>query len=183
MLDHDLGRWGGRKLQRKLSLGEQVLEGRICSGPMNGLGGWDRREATNTTSRNKISALLPLFSHSVSGSPHHPSFSDITGEDLVPKPEGKGAQSEQEEAAAATAAAPAATTPSPRSHPHSRWATLGGPVPQLHQPPGCLLPNACQGGVSAIAPCPALWAGGPGAQVLGMWLLVGAQEAWAEAPP
>lgn len=75
MLDHGLGGWGGRRLQGKLSLGEQVLEGIIRSGSMKGLGGWGRRVATNSTSRNESSAVLPVSSHSVTGSPHCPSFS------------------------------------------------------------------------------------------------------------
>lgn len=157
-----------------MRVGEHVLGRRMCSGSTNGLGVGSRREATNATSRSESSAVLPPFLSLSPGLRTTHLCSPTTGEDLVPKPEGKGAQSEQEEtAAAAAAAAPTATTASPRSHPHCRWAAPGGPVPQLHWPPGRLLPNACQGGVSALAPRPALWAGGLGTQMLGMWLPLG----------
>lgn len=136
-------------------------------GPVTGLGGRSRREATNAISRNGLHcppSLHLALCHVVSSSP----FSDPTGEDLVPKPAGKGAQSEQEEAAAG-AAAPTAPTASPRSHPCPSWAAPGDPVPQLCRPPGRLLPDAREGGVPAVAPAYP-WAG---TQVLGMWLLWG----------
>lgn len=157
-----------------IRVGERVLGRRVCSGSTNGLGGGSRSKATNTTSRSESSAVLPLSLSLSLGLRTTHRCSPTAGEDLVPKPAGQGAQSEQEEtAAAAAAAAPAATTASPRNHPPCRWAAPGGPVPQLRWPPGGLLPNASQGGVSALAPCPALWAGGLGTPMLGMWLLSG----------
>ena len=146
---------------------------------MNSWGSRSKREAPSATSKNKSSTALPVFlliCHSASPPPSPSLFSDPTGKDLVPKPAGEGAQSEQEEATAAAAAFTAAPA-SPRRHRHSSGATPGGPVPQLCQPPGHLLPNACQGGVPAVAARPGLWAGGledSGARNVAP---VGAQEA------
>lgn len=130
-----------------LGVGEQVLGG-SCSGPWTvGAAEWEGAQEPHRETRAPLPARPSAHCRRVAPTPSL--SSDPTGEDLVPKPAGKGAQSEQE---AAAAAASTATPSSPRCHPLSSWATPGGPVPQLRQPPGRLLPSACQRGVSGLVP-------------------------------